>query len=358
VLLSDGQANAGEQKPSVLGAEAGQARDQLGIITSTIGVGADFQEDILAALAHQSGGRFWLISEARIEDIVKEEFSGALSVYLERPRVEVTLPSGVEVVRELNDLPKISGVYRIRPIKANDQFSFALRIRVDPTRVEGGKLLVAATLLDGAGVVRQSETTLALGPLDEYVKSPEDPRVEMVVKKYLAAASDEKIIEQMDKGDVTKRIEMLKSQSDLMRELEAKLSGAAAVSWEEMTERERLEAERELARVRMEIKENEALIGVAQLLDIMQGLGQWKEAAKFVEDAALEMHRQARKMHMHRANRDMDGHGRGSVDDLAAADLLKRAARVIDILVRDFPDLTEPLAAIRGRIDEQLANFS
>jgi Ca-activated chloride channel homolog len=47
VLLSDGLANAGEQKSSVLGAESNRARGALGITTSTIDIGTDFQEDIL-----------------------------------------------------------------------------------------------------------------------------------------------------------------------------------------------------------------------------------------------------------------------------------------------------------------------
>ena len=46
ILLSDGQANAGEQKPSILGEESSRARNEMGITTSTIGIGTDFQEDI------------------------------------------------------------------------------------------------------------------------------------------------------------------------------------------------------------------------------------------------------------------------------------------------------------------------
>lgn len=356
VLLSDGQANAGEQKPSVLGAESNRARDELGITTSTIGIGTDFQEDILAALAHESGGRFWFIGEARIEDIIKEEFSGALSVYLERPRVEVDLPPGVTIIRELNDLPKISGGYRIRPVKANDQFCFALRLRVDPTTVVGDKLPIGATLLDGAGVVQRAETILSLGSIEEYVQSPDDPRVATVVRKYLAATSDEKIVEQMDAGNVTTMLKMLQSQSDLMKDLETKLAGAKTISWETMTDQERQRQEHELARLRMEIEENEALVAVGQLLDIVQGLGQAKQASRLAE--AREMMARARKMHKQRGMRNAGWRDRGDMDDWAAQSLLQEAARVAEGLINDFPELREDLTAIRGRINEQLAHFS
>jgi len=357
VLLSDGMANAGEQKPTVLGAESSRARDELAITTSTIGIGTGFQEDILAALAHESGGRFWFIGEARIEDIIKEEFSGALSVILERPGVELRLPPGVMVIRELNDLPKTSDRYRIRPIKANDRFCFALRLRADPAKIVGDRFPIGATLLDGAGVVEKSETFLSLGSVEEYVQSPEDPRVAMIVRKYLEATSDEKIIEQLDEGNVTTMLKMLQSQSDLMKDLEAKLAGAKAVSWEEMGEREReeqerrrKEQERHLAHLRMEIAENEALFAVSQLVDVMQGLGQ--------TDRALSMLAHARKMHQHRGNRNLDWGERGEMDDWAAGLLCNRAIDVVDSLMSDYPSMRAELADIRERINEELAKFS
>ncbi len=102
------------------------------------------------------------------------------------------------IIRELNDLPKISRRYRLRPIKANDQFCFAMRLRVDPTKVDGNKLPSRAILLDGAGEVERAEAILSLGSVEENVQSPEDPRVATTVRKYLAATSGEKIVEQMD----------------------------------------------------------------------------------------------------------------------------------------------------------------
>jgi Ca-activated chloride channel homolog len=210
ILLSDGEANAGEQKPSTLGAESSRARNEMGITTSTIGIGKGFQEDILATLANESGGRFWFIGEFSIEDIIKEEFSGALSVFLERPKIEVNLPPGVTILRELNDLQKNSDRYSLRPIKANDRFYFALRLRVDPTKVDGSELSINVTLLDGTGVLQKTETKLSLGSMEEYFQSSEDSRVAMVVTTYLAAKSDEQMAKEMDAGNVTKCLGLIK----------------------------------------------------------------------------------------------------------------------------------------------------
>ena len=350
ILLSDGQANAGEQKVSTLGEESSRARNEMGITTSTIGIGAGFQEDILATLANESGGRFWFIGEFGIEDIIKEEFSGALSVLLERPRVEVNLPVGVTIIRELNNLQKTSDRYRIRPIKANDQFCFALRLRVDPSKVDGSELSISATLLDGTDVVQTTETNISLGSMQEYVQSFEDHRVAMVVTKYLAATSDEEIVEEMDTGNVTRMVQMLHSQSNLMKELESKLAGATAASWEEVRDRQ-------LAELRREIEENEALLAVSQLIDLAQGLGQTDRLLKLTSQVE-GIQGVVRKMGKQRQMRQQNWGGRGGMDDCAPETLLDEALKLTDGLISDFPDLQEELTDIRERINEQLAKFS
>ena len=100
-LLSDGQANEGETKVTTLAQEASKSRE-IGITIS--GIGSDFQEDTLNAMATESGGRFWYIQESRIEDIIDEEFKGALSVVIDRARIELELPAGVTISKELKRL--------------------------------------------------------------------------------------------------------------------------------------------------------------------------------------------------------------------------------------------------------------
>ncbi|MBW4504476.1 MAG: VWA domain-containing protein [Scytonema hyalinum WJT4-NPBG1] len=350
ILLSDGQANQGEQKPSTLGAESSRARNEMGITTSTIGIGTDFQEDILATLANESGGRFWFIVEVGIEDIIKEEFSGALSVFLERPRIEVNLPPGVTIIRELNNLQKTSDRYRIRPIKANDQFCFALRLRIDPSKVDGSELTISATLLDGTDVVQKTKTNLSLGSMQEYVQSPEDPRVAMVVTKYLAATSDEEMAKEMDTRNVTTTLQMLQSQSNLMKELESKLAGATAMSWGSEAEIQPQRRERELAQLRKEIEENEALATVVQLIQLSQGLGQSDQAERLIMVY--------RKLFKGREMRKKGWDARGDMDDWAARRMLEEALSLADSLINSFPDMQEEFLDIRERINEQLAQFS
>ncbi|WDZ87274.1 vWA domain-containing protein [Micromonospora cathayae] len=361
ILLSDGQANQGETKPSLLGAESGRARDELGITTSTVGIGTDFQEDILAAIARASGGRFWYIGDSSIQDIIREEFSGALSVYLERPSVRLDLPAPASVVAEYHDLARVAGRYRLRPIKGNDRFAFGVRLLVDPAQVDGVELPVTATLLDGTGTVASTTTVLRLGGLAEYASSVEDPTVAMVISRYLTAKTDEEMVEQVDAGDVSTMITMLDKQSSLMMEIEGKLGGVMPLSWEAMTEAERLKNERLLAEQRIEreqllreLEENESLRVVGELIDLVQGLG--------ADDLVRDLEGRIRKHYRHRSYRDLDYHGHSPVDvsrdRSEVTGLLQAAIRVGQRVAADHPYAREEISAIVRRIGEQLVRLS
>jgi len=360
IMLSDGQANEGEQKAAVLAAESARARDELGITTSTIGVGDDFQEDILSALARESGGRFWYIGNARIQEIIREEFSGALSIALERPGVELRLPAGVQIVKELNNLGKTMGRYRIRPIKANDRFCFAVRLRTDPQQLESRALSIGATLFDASETIADDEIELQAGTLQQYAEAAEDPSVAAVVSKFLAAAADEEIIEKLDAGDVSTVIDMLQSQSGMIKDLEEKLSGQSAISWETMTERQRERAERqrgseekELERAARALRQNEALMAVAQLVDLLRGFG--------ARDEAEELIGLSRKEHQFRGSKDAawgSSHLDAVIDSDSTLHTLASAKRVATTSLTRYPYAKDELAAIIRGIDEQMARVS
>jgi hypothetical protein len=362
ILLSDGMANEGEQKSAVLGQESARARDELGITTSTIGIGRDFQEDILAALASESGGRWWYIGNQVIADILREEFSGALSVIIERPAAQLDLPPGLIIQQEFNDLTKTGGMYRLRPIKANDTFAFALRLRSDPT-VLSAEFAIAARLFDGTQQIISAQTELRLGTVQDYADSVEDPAVAMVVSKYLAAKADEQIVGDLDARNVTTVISMLESQSQLLRDLEAKLAGARAITWDERTaleqQRERDMMDQEIQQAAHILQENNALMAVAQLLQILQGLGAMDDVSRIVSISS--MIRSSRKKFRHRGVRHHDWHSSESdesLDNDSLRETLSEARRVCLDSRQAYPTAAAELNSILGDIDEQLARLS
>jgi hypothetical protein len=227
-LLSDGHANAGETKRSVFSDTATRARD-VGITASTIGIGSDFQEDLLEAIASSSGGRFWNISESDIEDIIEEEFEGARTVILDRPRVGLSLPSGVRVSKELNRLRKVSQRYRIRPLQGEDIFNFAVRLEIDPDHSAGDQLTIGGTLFDGERTIAAAELSLALGTRQEVAASAVHPFVRSVVQQYETAESGETILEELDAGNIAQMREMLTAEIAKLRGVERELKPGRGV---------------------------------------------------------------------------------------------------------------------------------
>jgi Ca-activated chloride channel family protein len=80
-----------------LSGHAAQLR-QRGVSTTTFGVGTDFDENLLQAMATAGGGNFYYIAEAaQIADYVTSEVGEALDVVARDVALEVAVPEGVTV---------------------------------------------------------------------------------------------------------------------------------------------------------------------------------------------------------------------------------------------------------------------
>ncbi len=79
LLLTDGLANVGLTGPALID-KAGEIRKS-GVGVTTLGVGSDFDEDLLLAMAEKSAGNFYFIENPdRIPAIFAEELQGLLQV--------------------------------------------------------------------------------------------------------------------------------------------------------------------------------------------------------------------------------------------------------------------------------------
>lgn len=98
LLLTDGLANVGVTDAEELAARAETLRGRH-IVTSTFGVGADFDEELLQRLAERSGGHFYFVeSAAQIPDLLTSELGEALQVVARDATLAVQLPAGVRAV--------------------------------------------------------------------------------------------------------------------------------------------------------------------------------------------------------------------------------------------------------------------
>ncbi|HYT43934.1 MAG TPA: hypothetical protein VEP90_16460, partial [Methylomirabilota bacterium] len=344
ILLSDGQANAGETKRIVLSKESFKARE-LGITTSTIGIGNDFEEDILAALASESGGRFWYIQESRIEDIIKEEFEGALSVILERPRVKIELPDGIKIVKELNDLKKISGKYRIRPIV--NIFNFAFRLEIDPDLISSDNFIVKALLYDGDEVISEVERVILIRSFEEYVTSEENFVVKSIVQQYNSSKTDEALLEKIGEGgtDFSTMHEMIIRDTEAIRVITQSLDNEENKTSKDLA-RESLYLETRMS------QQTGLLETIIRLCEIDDNLPKRKGSETRIFDY-LKRWKKLLKFSAH----DAQGRFYGNKNDNSIhLELVQEALRIADDLIRDYPERKD-LIDIRTELNGHLERY-
>jgi len=94
LLLSDGQANVGETDLEKIGSRSHFAR-QNGLTLSTLGVGVDYNEALMAEIAIQGGGRYYHIQSApQISAYLTGELGEAANIAARDTKLVINLPSG------------------------------------------------------------------------------------------------------------------------------------------------------------------------------------------------------------------------------------------------------------------------
>jgi Ca-activated chloride channel family protein len=98
LLISDGIANVGITDPKELGRVASRAVGGE-FAVSTIGVGLDFNENVMASIADSGNGNYHFLENlASLDKVLSDEFYGASQVYGSDLKVKINLASGVELM--------------------------------------------------------------------------------------------------------------------------------------------------------------------------------------------------------------------------------------------------------------------
>jgi Ca-activated chloride channel family protein len=109
ILLSDGLANVGPSSTEDL-ARLGDELGEDGMTVTTIGVGTDYNEDLMTALADRSGGNAYFAStSSTLPRIFSEEIGEAMTVAAREVRIRVYCTEGVRPISILGRDGTISG---------------------------------------------------------------------------------------------------------------------------------------------------------------------------------------------------------------------------------------------------------
>ncbi len=109
ILLSDGLANVGPSAPDDLG-RLGAALIKEGIAVTTVGVGTDYNEDLMARLSQSSDGSTYFVENSQdLPRIFKAELGDVLSVVAKQVTLVIECPEGVHPVSVIGREGRIRG---------------------------------------------------------------------------------------------------------------------------------------------------------------------------------------------------------------------------------------------------------
>ncbi len=195
LLLTDGLANVGITDRDELATHAAALRAR-GVSTSTFGVGTDFDEVLLQAMATAGGGNFYYIAEAaQITDLITSEVGEALDVVAREVALEIDAPDGV-VVESLSPFPVSTGssgrtIVSLGSLVAEQVVQVVLRLNFPFGQIgrETGAVLSMSVGGDREGAAADASVSLsweyAEGKINDL--QPRDVDVDRAVARIFAA---------------------------------------------------------------------------------------------------------------------------------------------------------------------------
>lgn len=221
LLITDGQANVGETRPDVLCHQAAQLHKR-GVSTTTIGIGSDFNEDLLIPMAEAGGGNAWHVetpeSMSRIFDI---ELNGLVSQFGHTVSLGIKPEEGVQLLDVLNEFDETAdGRSKLPNLTAANNLDIVVRLKISPEIASGSKALAEFDVTfvgQQSGIPERVDGIVAVDfvTAEEAAAVTDDLEVE-AASVLLTNARDRKLaIESIDRGDMAEAHRIMRSMHDL-----------------------------------------------------------------------------------------------------------------------------------------------
>jgi len=235
VLITDGLANVGITNTDEIVTQS-MGLYQRGVSTSTIGIGADFNEDLLMPMAQSGGGNAWHVVEPNdMQQIFQVELEGLIAQFAHTVSLSLIPADGVRIVDVLNDFNLTeTGRYRLPNLQAGSPLDIVVQLKVGAeeigTQVRLLDLRLGFTPQDAknAEVLKQAHTVeFASG--SQVDGSPVNHEVIKAVQFLMNARARNEAMKRMDHGDYAGAQVVLESAASATRVACASFASMPAV---------------------------------------------------------------------------------------------------------------------------------
>lgn len=226
ILLSDGLANVGPSSPRELG-ELGRDLGSKGISVTTIGLGLDYNEDLMQRLAASSDGNHAFVEKASdLAAIFNAEFGDALSVSAQDIEIIIECRIGFKPVRVLGREAAIEGNrirLKLNQLQSANERYVVVELEQPDVRQAGDADIADVTVdyLDLDSGNRSRAEAKAKGRFSASEKDAEasvNKSVMSQVTTQIATETSEKAVELRDKGDITGARKLLEGNAAYLKE--------------------------------------------------------------------------------------------------------------------------------------------
>ncbi len=237
VLLSDGLANVGPSRTTDLARLGSELRRESMSVT-TIGLGDDYNEDLMAALAEASQANYYYVRDAEtLPGIFAEELGAARSLIARGVTIRIIVPEGVRI-REIIGRPEIDCSGRSVEIKLPEYFGgdkrrFLARCVAEKATSEPLEVAMVDLRYESeSGKAETQQQNAKIKFTDEERKSDDSLRVDVarevaVMNNRLAK---EKAVKLADEGRSKDAADVLRSQAAANAALPAPMQLPAAAA--------------------------------------------------------------------------------------------------------------------------------
>lgn len=148
ILLSDGNANQGITDPTAIAEIASNAR-QRGITISTLGVGLDFNEDVMTLVAQGgAGGYYYARNATAVAEAFEKELAGLVALAARTVEVGLELPAGVTVAEVYGYRTEMRGGRLVIPVgDMSSQEKRRIMVQLDLAATPAGPLKIGDIVL-------------------------------------------------------------------------------------------------------------------------------------------------------------------------------------------------------------------
>ena len=233
ILLSDGLANVGETNPDVISSDV-HGLAQRDVSTTTMGIGDDYNEDLLEAMARSGDGNYYYIqSPQQLPNIFARELQGLMATIGTTVSLGIEPQGDITLAEVLNDLDvNVKGRYSLPNLVIGNPIEVVVRLKVS-AMAQGSGLCYFRLAWNAPEQQTRQKLRVALrlpavssAQLREF---PFNPEVQQQVALMMAARAKNEAVQLADRGNYEAASQLLQqTRQQMLTTPELSLTGPEA----------------------------------------------------------------------------------------------------------------------------------